>query len=64
MTTLMDTPVQTTANRNRVARAEAALCEVLAEATRRGFWGTASIEVIVADGAVQRICRRLERVER
>ena len=42
----------------------AALAEMLVEILRRGFHGTAGIELSVQDGTIQHIRRRIERVER
>ncbi|MHC4398606.1 MAG: hypothetical protein ACYTG0_02900 [Planctomycetota bacterium] len=60
MTTLTKTP----ANQQKTAQLEAALGEILAEALRRGFHGTAGVEVTIQDGTIQFIRRRVERVER
>jgi hypothetical protein len=38
--------------------------QLLAEALKRGFHGSASIEIEVNDGVVQHIRRRVERMER
>ena len=60
MTTLNETPV----NQTKVAQAEYAWDEVLGEALRRGFHGTATIEVSVQDGTIQHIRRKIERIEK
>jgi hypothetical protein len=60
MMTLVETPV----NRVKVSRAEALLSEMLAESLRRGFHGTAVLEVSIQDGTIQHIRRRLERIEK
>lgn len=59
------TPTHTSeTNRTRVAQAEAAWAEVLAEILRRGVHGTAAVEVCVQDGTIQHVRRRVERLEK
>jgi len=60
----MLTLTNTTANRGKLAQAQTAWSELLAEALRRGFHGAATVEVIVQDGTIQHIRRKLERVEK
>ena len=60
----MVTQARTPGNAKKVAQLQAALAEMLAEATRRGFFGTAALELTVQDGTIQAIRRRVERVER
>ncbi len=60
----MITHAQTPGNAKKIAQLEAALAELLAEATRRGFFGTAALELSVQDGTIQHIRRKLERIER
>ena len=60
MTTLIQTPV----NRTKVNRVEAVLSEMLEESLRRGFHGTAVLEVSIQDGTIQHIRRRLEQIEK
>jgi len=55
---------QTPVNHEKVARAETALGEILAEVLRRDFYGTAAIELSVQDGTIQHIRRKVERIER
>lgn len=58
-------PAATTAgNAKKVAQLQAVLAEVLAEALRRGFFGTATVELSVQDGTIQHIRRTVERVEK
>ena len=38
--------------------------ELLAEALRRGFFGTAAVELSVQDGTIQHIRRTVERIEK
>ena len=58
------TLAQTPTNQQMIERLESNLAAVLAEALRRGFHGTAAVEVAVQDGTIQSIRRRVERVER
>lgn len=60
MTTLSQSPV----NARKVSQLQAALAEILAQALRRGFFGTAAVELSVQDGTIQHIRRRLERIEK
>ena len=62
MMTLDETPVRTAANKNKVGQMSTAMKEILREATQRGFYGTAAIEISVSDGTIQWIKRRVERV--
>jgi hypothetical protein len=59
-TTRSHTPV----NQQKIALLQTALDEVLAEALRRGFHGTAAVELCVQDGTIQHIRRRVERIEK
>jgi len=58
------THARTPGNAKKIAQLEAALAELLAEATRRGFFGVVALELNVQDGTIQHIRRKLERVER
>jgi hypothetical protein len=60
MTTLNASP----ANARRVAQAQAALIEILAEIMQHGYFGTAAVELNVQDGTIQHIRRKLERMEK
>lgn len=55
---------QTPANRNKMAQLERTLSATFAEVLRRGFFGTASIEVAIQDGTIQYIRSKLERIEK
>ena len=55
---------ETRANQGKAVQAELALVEMLAEVLRRGFYGSAAIEVAVQDGTIQHIRRRVERLEK
>lgn len=54
----------TAANARKIISARAMLCTVLEEVLRRGFHGTARIELVVSDGTLQRLSRTVERVEK
>jgi hypothetical protein len=59
------TPISTTAiNYQKLRQAEAALSELVAEALKRGFFGTAVLEIAVQDGTIQHIRRCLDRVDK
>jgi hypothetical protein len=51
-------------NAKKVAQLQEALAELLAEALRRGFFGTAAVELSVQDGTIQHIRRKVERIEK
>jgi hypothetical protein len=51
-------------NAKKVAQIQAALAEILAEALRRGFFGTAAIELNINDGTIQHIRRVVDRIEK
>jgi hypothetical protein len=50
-------------NKAKLARLSAAWQELLVTALRRGFYGTATIEVAITDGTIQSIRKKVERVE-
>jgi len=60
----MITQRQSPGNTKKLAQLQTALAQVLAEALKRGFFGTAAIELSVQDGTIQHVRRRIERVER
>ncbi|HUT11860.1 MAG TPA: hypothetical protein VMY42_15270 [Thermoguttaceae bacterium] len=60
----MITHAKSPGNVKKVAQLEAALAEMLAESLRRGFFGTAAVELSVQDGTIQHIRRRVERIEK
>lgn len=60
----MTTPTKSPANAKKVTQLESALSEILAEALRRGFFGTAAVELSIQDGTIQHIRRKVERIER
>lgn len=51
-------------NVKKVAQLQSALAQILAEALKRGFFGTAAVELSVQDGTIQHIRRRVERIEK
>lgn len=57
-------PSKTPGNATKVVQLESALAAMLAEVLRRGFFGTASVELSVQDGTIQHIRRRVERLEK
>ena len=60
MMTLSTTP----ANQKKMAQLQAAMGQILAEVLRRGFHGSASVELSVQDGTIQTIRRKIEQTER
>ncbi|MBN1393745.1 MAG: hypothetical protein JW959_01755 [Pirellulales bacterium] len=60
----MTTHANTAGNAKKVAQLQAIMAEILAEALRRGFFGTAAVELSVQDGTIQNIKRKVERVEK
>lgn len=52
------------ANASKVSLLDKAVADMLAEALRRGFHGTASVELTIQDGTIQQIRRRIDRVEK
>jgi hypothetical protein len=60
----MMTPSKTPSNEQKLRRLQTVLAEILAEVLRRGYYGTAAVEVNVADGTIQHIRLKTERIER
>jgi len=60
----MMTQIITSAHAKKLAQLQSALAEILAESLRRGFFGTAALEVSVQDGTIQHIRRTIERIEK
>jgi hypothetical protein len=58
------TTTATNANVKKVAQLERALAELLAATLKRGFFGTAAVEVSVQDGTIQHIRRKVEQIEK
>ena len=55
---------KTPANQKKMLQLKSALGKVLAEVLRRGFFGTAGVEITVQDGTIQTIRRSVQRLER
>jgi hypothetical protein len=51
-------------NEKYSGRLNAAWSEVLEVIQQRGFFGTASVEIVVADGMIQQIRRKVEAIDR
>jgi hypothetical protein len=60
----MMTTTTTGANAKKTAQLEKALADMLAATLKRGFFGTATVEVCVQDGTIQNIRRKVEQVEK
>ncbi len=60
MTTMTSTPVNTL----KRTQAKSILEKMLSESLRRGFHGTAAVEVFIQDGTIQCIRRRIESTEK
>jgi hypothetical protein len=60
----MTTATMTHGNQTKVAQVERAWSEVLATALKRGFFGSVSLEVVIQDGTIQTLRRRIEQQER
>jgi hypothetical protein len=60
----MMTLAKTPANQRKMAQLRRALGELLADVLRRDFFGTAGVELVIQDGTIQSIRRKVERVER
>src|SRR3990172_6747240 len=60
----MITHAATSGNAKKVAQLQMILAEILAEVLRRGFHGTAGVELSVQDGTIQHIRRKVERIEK
>ena len=51
-------------NRRKTKQLEGLLRELLAKSLQRGFYGTASLELVVSDGTIQGIHERLEQTHK
>jgi hypothetical protein len=58
---MIQTSVQTMPQRNMIERVEQALAQLLADASRRGFYGEAGLTMSVQDGRIQHIRVAIER---
>ncbi len=54
----------TPANREKLDQIHAALTELLASVLKRGFHGTAALEMTVQDGTIQNFRRKVEQLQR
>jgi hypothetical protein len=59
---MLETRVQTTPQRNKIHQVETALAQLIADASRRGFYGTVSVNLSVQDGSIQHIRLTTERM--
>lgn len=64
VTSMMTHATTTAGNAKKVAQLQSILAELLAEALRRGFFGTARVELSVQDGTIQHIRRLVERIDK
>jgi hypothetical protein len=53
-----------TGNVKKLAQLQKIMAELLAESLRRGFFGTALVELSVQDGTIQHIRRIIDRIEK
>lgn len=60
MTTLAKTP----SNQRKMAQLKTTLGEMLAVVLRRGFYGSAGVELSIQDGTIQDIRRKVEQIQR
>jgi hypothetical protein len=58
---MIERSVNTTPHLNMIDRVEKALAQLLADASRRGFYGEAGITLSVQDGRIQHIRVAIER---
>lgn len=59
---MIDTRVSTTPQKNMIDRVEQALAQLLADASRRGFYGEAGLTLSVQDGRIQHIRVAVEKM--
>ena len=59
---MIETRVQSTPQLNKVQQVEMALAKLIAEASRRGFYGTAGLTLSIQDGRIQHIRVAMERL--
>jgi uncharacterized protein with FMN-binding domain len=59
---MIETQVRTTPHANKVEQVEAALAKLVAEASRRGFYGNVAVNLSVQDGHIQHIRLTTERM--
>jgi hypothetical protein len=51
-------------NEKKIVQLQSALAELLGTILRRGFFGTAGVEVSIQDGTIQHVRCKMERIER
>ena len=54
--------LEPTTKSNKVEQAEVAFAQLMADASRRGFYGTAGLSLSIQDGRIQHIRVALERL--
>jgi hypothetical protein len=59
---MIESTVNTTPQRNKIDQLEAELAKLLADASRRGFYGEAGITLSVQDGRIQHIRVAMEKM--
>ena len=59
---MIETRVNTTPQGNMIDRLEQALAQLVADASRRGFYGEAGLTMSVQDGRIQHIRVAMERM--
>jgi hypothetical protein len=58
----MHATLETTSKPNKLQQAEAAFAQLIAEASRRGFYGTAGLTLSIQDGTIQHVRVAMERM--
>ena len=61
---MIETRAASTPNSNKVQQVEAALAKLIAEASRRGFYGNVAVNLSVQDGHIQHVRLTTERMIR
>ncbi len=61
---MVTTPKKFTTNEEKLRHLQQVLGDMLAEALKRGFFGTIGIEISIQDGTIQHLRRRLEQMEK
>jgi hypothetical protein len=59
---MIDSTVNTTPQRNKIDQLEVELAKLIADASRRGFYGEAGITLSVQDGRIQHIRVAVEKM--
>jgi hypothetical protein len=60
--TNMHATMESTSKPSKLQQAEAAFAQLVAEASRRGFYGTAGLTLSVQDGTIQHVRVAMERM--